>query len=456
MKKLSILFTLVLLFILSGCFSDPVTISSITFNKSPKSTYVLDEIQTSGIEVELQINYKSGSPDTVLMSVDDTGHEILLGNTKLPFTVSGYGEELGEYTLRIELEGYVITYQYRVVENETDALFEAGKGTEQEPYQIKTAQQLSNIRYVDSNVYTYYILVDDIDLQGFDWRSIGTVKYEAMETGYTKVTVESGFYGSLDGDNYSIKNYTVTGDVSLENASYTALFCGSMAQDESHPLMSEMKNVTIKDVNINATNVEEFRASVLFGTAHNIKFNNVHINGNVTIDNSDAGLFLFGAFGSLSANAEYNNCSTDVTLTVKGNTTLYGYGAYVGWEFGKAGHVFKISNCTTNSKVILEDTSTCSAYGSFVGYIYEAADHEYKNNINYQANLITSHDPSKNVVFTSEVFLANYQFSPVAVDADRTTVLNNIGNIKLLARYGGGGIWGGSMSVENCYGYKVK
>src|SRR5690606_29492821 len=73
--------------------------------------------------------------------------------------------------------------------------FADGDGTEDDPYQIATAEQLNNVRkYPDA----HFMLIADIDLdkppynQGEGWEPIGTSS--------------NPFNGKFDGNNYRIQN----------------------------------------------------------------------------------------------------------------------------------------------------------------------------------------------------------------------------------------------------------
>lgn len=79
--------------------------------------------------------------------------------------------------------------------------FAGGTGTEHDPYQIATAEQLNEVRN-DTDYSTYYILTDHIDLAGYgNWVPI------------------SGFNGKIDGNGYVISNLSISSD-----SDYAGLF----------------------------------------------------------------------------------------------------------------------------------------------------------------------------------------------------------------------------------------
>src|SRR5690606_11540256 len=85
--------------------------------------------------------------------------------------------------------------------------FASGSGTESDPYIITTAEQLNNLRKYVGSAYsdTYFTLGNDIDLQTY--LSEGNDGYNNGEFWEPIGDILTGFYGHLDGDNYSILNY---------------------------------------------------------------------------------------------------------------------------------------------------------------------------------------------------------------------------------------------------------
>ena len=75
--------------------------------------------------------------------------------------------------------------------------FAGGDGTETNPYQISTPEQLNAIR---NDLDAHYILKNDIDMIGINWDPIGT--------GYW-LNPYNYFNGSLNGNGYKIKNLTI-------------------------------------------------------------------------------------------------------------------------------------------------------------------------------------------------------------------------------------------------------
>ena len=99
---------------------------------------------------------------------------------------------------------------YEAVSEDNDGAvqFAGGSGTEEDPYQISSAEQLNEIR---NNLDAKYILVNDIDLSIIDsWEPIGQGEY-------------GSFKGTLDGQGYKIKNLLIKSPISDSNV-YIGLF----------------------------------------------------------------------------------------------------------------------------------------------------------------------------------------------------------------------------------------
>lgn len=81
----------------------------------------------------------------------------------------------------------------------TSSLFAGGDGTETNPYQVATAEQLDAVR---NDLTAYYIQTADIDLEGKEWTPIGGQRVDEEESRI--------FSGSYDGRNHKIQNMTIT------------------------------------------------------------------------------------------------------------------------------------------------------------------------------------------------------------------------------------------------------
>ena len=92
--------------------------------------------------------------------------------------------------------------------------FAGGDGTEVNPYQIATAEQLA---YMHNNLSAHYILICDIDMSGQVWLPLG----QSTPTGRVVPPFkdnnnfepyEDVFEGAFNGNGYAISNLTIKGD----------------------------------------------------------------------------------------------------------------------------------------------------------------------------------------------------------------------------------------------------
>lgn len=100
--------------------------------------------------------------------------------------------------------------------------YAAEQGTESNPYQITTAQELQNI---NDNVSAHYKLMADIDLKNAEFTPIGNADSGA-------------FSGSFDGNGYTISNLNV----------FSGKYAGLFGCNEG-----TIKNVTLKDIYVYGT-----------------------------------------------------------------------------------------------------------------------------------------------------------------------------------------------------------
>lgn len=119
----------------------------------------------------------------------------------------------------------------RVGTNER-SLFAGGTGTAEDPFQIKTAEHMNNIR---QNLSANYVLINDIDLSGYsNWEPIGSG--------------ETPFVGMFDGN-----NHTITGLTIIKKVEYVGLFgyC-----------TGSLKNLKMKSATIDILDMEDGSSSI--------------------------------------------------------------------------------------------------------------------------------------------------------------------------------------------------
>lgn len=213
--------------------------------------------------------------------------------------------------------------------------FEGGNGTEENPFLIKTAEQLARISYLyrlGGGADTCFKLVEDIELSAFDWFPIGAGFALEGSIADAQLTRYS-FYGNIDGDGHTIKGLRIN----RPQANEMAFICSS---EENY-----IRNINFTDVDFNVHNNCGVIASMLrFGG--NIE--NCNVSGKVL--GSNAG----GIARRVMPTSSIVGCS--VTIESKGSTYL---GAIANLNSGT------IKKCTNGSK----DCSLIHTQGS--GYVID-------------------------------------------------------------------------------------
>lgn len=162
--------------------------------------------------------------------------------------------------------------------------YSAGSGTKGDPYQITTPEELAKIAKDcdsgDNMEDTYFILMNDIDLAGYDWEPIGTFNYGGGIR----------FHGSINGDGHSIKNLNVNKP--------TAMFESGLVSELG--AYGEIKNLTIASGKVvGQASVGSF-AAMCTGLIENCtNYAEVHASSP-----SEASGYCGGITGSVSASTE--------------------------------------------------------------------------------------------------------------------------------------------------------
>ena len=201
-----------------------------------------------------------------------------------------------------------------------------GSGTEADPYVLKTAQDMVDMRSLATvGGETWFRMANDIDLAGINW---------------VPVNYDQNFERKIhfDGGNFTISNFT--SDKSKHGANYPSLFgvlygsCKNLKIDNAVISSTSgcgvlggyvgttgkpaaVENVTI--TNSSVTNSGD-RAGGVCGTAKEATFTNVSFQGTVT--STFAGEAKTGGFvGQTETKAVFVNCDVDVTFDGKGTDT---------------------------------------------------------------------------------------------------------------------------------------
>ncbi|HPR18290.1 MAG TPA: LamG domain-containing protein, partial [Candidatus Cloacimonadota bacterium] len=187
--------------------------------------------------------------------------------------------------------------------------FSGGYGTSGNPWQIVNLTELGTLS--GNSVYW-----DECFLQTANIDAAATASWNSG-TGWSPIGYnwDHAFYGTYDGNNYSISGLTIN-----RNSSYQA-FIGA-ARDNC-----TIQNLTILNASISMTGDSNSRAGVLVGEFQGNEVSNCHASGTVNGDGDRVG-------GLIGFNGQtVSNCSFSGTISDDGDGSNY-YGGLIGYNSG--------------------------------------------------------------------------------------------------------------------------
>lgn len=220
---------------------------------------------------------------------------------------------------------------------------------------IYTAQDLNNIRNVNAtSIGGQFILMNDIDLAGWDWIPIGYTP-RMYTTGYE---FSLYFTGILDGNGYKIKNLHISFDI---NSVADSSGCSG--------LFARLRGGTIKNLGIvgaiSPVNVIPYIGS-FSGFADKSTIENCFFSGSIA---ATAGIVggLIGSLNECTISNSYNASEISITLT---STTDMSVGGLV----GKASKI-NLNSCSNSGKIQAIKISTSVSAHTYVGGIMGSGGH---------------------------------------------------------------------------------
>ena len=218
--------------------------------------------------------------------------------------------------------------------------FDGGSGTEEDPYQIATAEQLAYlaVKANEGTLHTlgdYYILTNNIDLSAHQWVPIG--RGTSQDSEY--------FDGYFNGNGKTITGLYVDESTDL----YLAVIFGL--------LTGQVTDLTIEDAYVKTAG-ENSSAGILAGRISNsgTKVTNCHVSGTVESD------VLAGGLTGYASYTEFESCSAKAKVSATGNNI----GGFIGEGFAAS-----FTDCAAEGSVT---GSWCC--GGFAGVWYNAkAEH---------------------------------------------------------------------------------
>ncbi|SFR65038.1 M26 family metallopeptidase [Anaeromicropila populeti] len=219
------------------------------------------------------------------------------------------------------------------VTGSTENIFEEGTGTTENPYVIKTKEQLQAVRW---ELSASYVLANDIDLTAGEWEPLGT-------------TTEP-FSGQFDGKGFVISNFSV----SRGTVNYIGFF--GVISDAS------VKNLTLSNLKINGKNYVGGLFGEVLGTGNTI--DNCHVE-----DARISGTAYVGGLAGYVAKA-----GTTAILKCSSNSEVIGTDKYVG---NLIGYLYGgIQRCWAEGTV-----EAVSYVGGLVGYSNAGVIEESYSNV---------------------------------------------------------------------------
>ena len=232
--------------------------------------------------------------------------------------------------------------------------FAGGTGTEADPYQIASAEQLAKLSkdVGEGTSYqgNYFILTENIDLSTYRWVPIGIYKWMSNGT-----SIEKSFRGYLDGSNKTISGMVVDerGDQN------SAGFFGSIRNGQEGNIVGA-KDLTISGatVYLSEDGLMECSGGILGGDIIGnensmVVFENIRVSGFVEVNSTNGFNKIGGMLGYASWVKAINCHAENVSISGASNS-----GGFVGNDNGS---VFE--NCTASGTV-----SGKWVLGGFVGY----------------------------------------------------------------------------------------
>ena len=353
-----------------------------------------------------------------------------------------------------------------------DKVFEGGSGTESDPYQIKTANQLACFAKSVNNGTTYegqYIkqiknikLNDNLNEQAeagdlsnaHVWISAGYYYYDQSISQYVYKT----FAGTYDGDDHIISGMYITNDSS---PAYKGLFGHSTNATFKNMILSDVyantstynfgalsgytyKNLTVENVTTYGNAYAGYSAGLI--TYHNssseglVRFENVTNNINLSYDgNYVSGIIhkIEGVPASDEPNIIFRN------VTNNGDRNVIGYSQGTGGIVGTCGGGYLLMENVANNGDFNFDTGTQNA--GLVGELYSKALIKNSYNTGNSSNM-----PGNNIRTSDGGYIGG-----LVGRASSDTIVDNCynsGNIIAKKTYNNGiTIEDAASATPNCY-----
>ena len=220
---------------------------------------------------------------------------------------------------------------------------------------VKTASQLIQIFNDPLATQTSITLINDIDLNGFNLPSIGTIN--------------NSYRATFNGNGYSIKNYTGS----------NGLFAYTNG--------ATIKNLKIDNANLTNSNINQNSFSgILIGNAQNTSVENCSVNGEINIISS-ASVWIGGICGYANSIA-IQNCLSNVNIDYKFHTNsdwIDSTYVYAGNLIGSCDSLLKFSDesspkltkCKSSGEIKIDNEYGTMEVGGLIGKISSLSNNAF-------------------------------------------------------------------------------
>ena len=247
------------------------------------------------------------------------------------------------------------------------------RGGEEKIVYISTAQELAEMSEdyaVNGNQYRNYtyILTNDIDMAGVDFKPIGRNTAESNDD--RDITVD-GFCSVFDGRGYTIKNITFDYDGMNHKLDKLAPFA----------IISEygtVKNLNIENISIKMSPSTYGVEAAGFACGVSGVVENCHTQGKIEAGGSGAGGFAYGAQGKNTT--IIRNCTADVELYGLWNVAGFITSSFVDYLHREV--PVKIINCSSYGSVTGREYAGMPSYdyiGQIAGFVAGVSNTVFEN-----------------------------------------------------------------------------
>lgn len=295
-------------------FAPKFTESSLEFDADEDLTKELTFVNPTNVTVK-------SKPDWCEVKVADKGFKVTATPNYINAERSGI----------IEFENTEGSTSVSVKQKKSDnPKFEAGNGTETDPYIIATAAQLDEVRNFPSACFE---LSKDIDLSSY---------LNSNSSGWTPI---KDFTGKFDGKKHTIKGLWI----SLSSISSVGLFANIQGS-------SDNKRASVSNLFVNISKKGITGGSYVGGICGNLSYGNIE-NCMVTGDISG-----YQFVGGIVGYVEYCEVASNISQCASSGNIIAtdgGVGGILGYRYGS----YSIENCYSIANVKAEGSYSSSVYG---------------------------------------------------------------------------------------------